>query len=91
MTIECIRCGQAREEIEGTPYGGALGKTLKTQVCNHCWKEWYAQSIKIINEYHISLRDQKGRDFLAKQMKIFFKMEPALEGDTLKLDDDSSR
>ncbi len=79
--VTCIRCGQTREEIEGTPYGGKIGQTLKEKVCNVCWKEWYEQSIKIINEYRVTLRDQKGRDFLATQMKIFFKLE-APSGET---------
>jgi len=80
--VTCIRCEETREEIEGTPYGGRIGQTLKEKVCNVCWQEWYEQSIKIINEYRISLRDQKGRDFLATQMKIFLKLEPAPEGET---------
>lgn len=75
VEINCTRCGQTREEIEGTPYGGNIGLTLKEKICNICWKEWYEQSIKIINEYRVSLRDQKGRDFLASQMKIFLKLE----------------
>ncbi|MFQ5588988.1 MAG: Fe(2+)-trafficking protein [Nitrospiria bacterium] len=79
--VSCTRCGQCREAIEGTPYGGKIGQTLKEKICNSCWQEWYAQSIKIINEYRVSLRDQKGRDFLATQMKIFLKLE-APEGET---------
>ncbi len=85
--VHCMRCGQTREEIEGTPYGGSIGKTLKEKICDVCWKEWYEQSIKIINEYRLSLRDQKGRDFLATQMKIFFKLEPGSEEEAVKLDD----
>lgn len=73
--VDCMRCGQRREAIEGVPYGGKIGETLKEKVCNQCWKEWYEHSIKLINEYRISLREPTGREFLATQMKIFFKME----------------
>jgi len=78
--IHCIRCGQTRAEIEGIPYGGKIGQELKEKVCNICWKLWYEESIKIINETKISLGDKSGRDFLSKQMKIFFKMEAPPEG-----------
>ncbi len=80
--VTCIRCEQTREAIKDNPYGGKIGLTLKEKICDPCWQEWYAQSIKIINEYRISLRDQKGRDELSKQMKIFLKLEPAPEGET---------
>lgn len=80
--VTCIRCEQTRGEIKDNPYGGDIGKTLKEKICDVCWQEWYAQSIKIINEYRVSLRDKKGRDFLATQMKIFLKLEPVPEGET---------
>jgi len=72
--VNCIRCGKRSEAIEGIPMGGKIGKEIKEKVCDPCWKEWYDHSIKLINEYRISLRDAKGREFLASQMKIFFKM-----------------
>ncbi|MFQ5597261.1 MAG: Fe(2+)-trafficking protein [Nitrospiria bacterium] len=77
--VDCIRCGQIREEIEGIPYGGKIGETLQQKICDVCWKEWYEQSIKLINEYRISLREPKGREFLAAQMKVFLKLEPPPE------------
>ncbi len=77
--VECIRCGQRGEAIEGVPYGGKIGVSIKEKVCDVCWKEWYEHSIKLINEYRISLRNAEGREFLASQMKIFFKMVPDVQ------------
>lgn len=74
--ILCVRCGLKREEIDELPYGGKIGKELQEKVCNTCWKEWYEQSIKLINEYRLSLREAKSREFLATQMKIFLKLMP---------------
>lgn len=82
--VECIRCGRRGEAIEGVPYGGKIGEEIKAKVCDNCWKEWYAHSIKLINEYRISLRNAEGREFLASQMKIFFKMMPASEGQMMQ-------
>ncbi|MBI3805856.1 MAG: Fe(2+)-trafficking protein [Nitrospirae bacterium] len=73
--VTCIRCGQTRGEIEGMPYGGKVGEELKAKVCNVCWKEWYDMSVKIINEYRLNLREPAAREFLATQMRIFFKMQ----------------
>jgi len=72
----CVRCGLKREEIEGLSMGGKLGRELQEKVCGLCWKAWYDQSVKLINEYHLSLRDAKSRAFIATQMKIFLKLIP---------------
>ncbi len=69
--VNCIRCHETREAIEGTSYGGKVGEMLKAEVCNVCWKEWYEQSVKLINEHRLNLREPAARDFLSTQMKIF--------------------
>jgi len=75
--VTCIRCHQTREAIEGASYGGKIGEEIKGKVCNICWKEWYEQSIKIINEYRLNLREASAREFLSTQMKIFLGLLPA--------------
>ncbi len=77
--VDCMRCGKRGAAIEGVPYGGKIGAMLKEKVCDPCWKEWYEHSIKLINEYRISLKNAEGREFLASQMKIFFKIEGGAE------------
>ncbi len=90
--VECIRCGKWGEAIDGVPPGGKIGAEVKAKVCNACWKEWYEHSIKLINEYRISLRNAEGREFLASQMKIFFKMTPPEENQvTLDFPEDPSQ
>jgi len=78
--VDCIRCKQRGPEIERVTYGGAIGAQLQATVCNRCWVAWYDQSIKIINEYRLNLRDAPARAFLSEQMKIFLGMIPAGEG-----------
>lgn len=85
--VTCIRCGQTRAEIEGMPYGGKVGVELKAKVCNVCWKEWYDMSVKIINEYRLNLREPTAREFLATQMRIFFKMQSPPPGDGIQIND----
>ena len=80
--VDCIRCKQRGSEIERVTYGGAIGAELKATICNNCWVAWYDQSVKIINEYRLNLRDAPARAFLSEQMKIFLGMIPAPEGPT---------
>ena len=80
--VDCIRCKKRGPEIERVTYGGEIGAQLQATVCNGCWVAWYEQSIKIINEYRLNLRDAPARAFLSTQMKIFLGMIPAPEGQT---------
>ncbi len=75
--VDCIRCLKTGGVIEQMSYGGKIGAALKEKVCNACWIEWYAQSIKVINEYRLNLREASDREVLSTQMKIFFRMLPA--------------
>ncbi len=80
--IPCIHCGKVAPEIEGVAYGGKLGEEIKKKICDPCWKEWMAQSTKIINEYRLNLREERAREFLKKQMRMFLNMpEPGSAGE----------
>jgi len=78
--VLCVRCGLKREAIESLSLGGRLGREVREKVCKDCWGAWYDQSVKLINEYRLSLRDAKAREFIAAQMKIFLKLVPPPEG-----------
>ncbi len=85
--VLCVRCKKTQGEIEGVPYGGKVGEALKKTVCNLCWKAWYDQSVKIINEYRLNLRDPSAREFLATQMKIFLGTPPSPSDQGIQLSD----
>jgi len=81
--VDCIRCHQKGNAIEGPFPAGKLWDTIRLQICNLCWKEWQAQSVKIINEYRLNLREPSAREVLSTQMKIFFNMAtPSSNGST---------
>lgn len=73
--IQCKRCGQTAPPSQGVAYKGALGDEIKTSICNNCWNEWMAQSVRIINELRLNLRDPYSRDLLTKQMKEFLNLQ----------------
>jgi Fe-S cluster biosynthesis and repair protein YggX len=34
---------------------GALGRRIHESICRPCWDEWFAMSIRVINEYRLNL------------------------------------
>lgn len=73
--VQCKKCGKTAEAAQGVAYGGALGDEIKNNICNQCWNEWMGQSIKIINELRLNLRDAYSRDMLVKYMKEFLNLQ----------------
>lgn len=73
--IQCRKCGKTGEASQNVAYGGQLGEQIKTTVCNQCWKEWMEQSVRIINELRLNLRDPYSREMLTKFMKEFLNLQ----------------
>lgn len=63
------------ESSQNVAYGGSLGDEIKSKICNNCWNEWLGQSVKIINELRLNLRDAYSRDMLKKYMKEFLNLQ----------------
>lgn len=72
--IKCVRCNQTADAITSAVYGGKLGEEIKQKVCQSCWNEWKAMSIKIINEYRLDLNDPNSDKLLTDQMRTFLNM-----------------
>ncbi len=77
--VKCVHCLQTREGITGYAYGGTLEAEIKSKICNECWKEWKAMSIKVINEYRLDLNDPNANKTLMENMRGFLNM-PDTEG-----------
>ncbi len=73
--IQCKRCGKTGPPSQNVAYGGKIGEEIKTTICNDCWSEWMAQSIKIINELRLNMRDQYSREMLGRHMKEFLNLQ----------------
>lgn len=69
--IQCTRCGKTGEAITSAVYGGKLGEEIKQKMCQNCWNEWKALSIKIINEYRLDLNDPNSDKVLEQQLQTF--------------------
>ena len=72
--IQCVTCGQSGEAITEPIFLGRLEAEVKAKVCKPCWKKWEGMRVMVINEYHINLGDESGRETLKKHMKAFLKL-----------------
>ncbi len=81
--VQCACCGQAGDPIAEPIFLGRLEAEVKSKVCFACWKKWEGMRVMVINEYHINLGDESGRDLLKNHMKAFLKLGGST--DTAKL------
>lgn len=72
--VDCTKCKANKDSITGMVYGGKLGEELKQKVCNDCWTEWKAFSIKLINEYRLDLNDPASDKMLDEQLRQFLNL-----------------
>jgi Fe-S cluster biosynthesis and repair protein YggX len=83
--ITCARCGQTRAGLERSPFPGAIGARVQSEICTECWGQWLKQQTMLINHYGLNLMDPQARGFLVKNMEAFlFKTGRAEEVDTSK-------
>lgn len=77
-TVHCVKLKQELPAIPFKPFPTEFGQFLLDNVSMQAWQMWLQESPRYINTYRLDLQSQEGRDFLEKQMKIFFGVE---EGD----------
>ncbi len=75
--ITCRRCGNA-----GTPppastvtWGGELGSVITREICSTCWAEWQDVSVKIVNEYRLSMANREHYALFVSQLRMFLGLE----------------
>lgn len=67
----CRRCGQANPPLDNAPFKNKLGESILETICQSCWKEWMAMSVKVINELRLNLMAQKDSDIYDQHLKEF--------------------
>jgi len=71
-TIFCVKLNQEAEGMNAPPFPGELGEKIFNQVSRQAWKMWLGHQTMLINEYRLSLIDQKAREFLRNEMQNYF-------------------
>ncbi len=72
--VQCVKCGKAGEPIGDPIFMGKLESEIKAKVCKPCWKQWENMRVMVINEYHVNLGDESGRELVKKQMLSFLNL-----------------
>jgi Fe-S cluster biosynthesis and repair protein YggX len=71
----CRRCGQPNPRLDEPPFLNDLGRRIENTICQPCWREWIAMSIKVINEYRLNLLSPQGNEIYETHMKEFLGLE----------------
>jgi Fe-S cluster biosynthesis and repair protein YggX len=80
-----VKCSKLGEELPGIPFKPfptEFGQKIFDNVSMRAWQMWLQESPRLINTYRLDLQTQEGRDFLEKQMSIFFGFEQGDLADT---------
>ena len=81
-TVKCIKLGEELPGIPFKPFPTPFGQELFDKVSMQAWQMWLQESPRYINTYRLDLQSAEGREFLEKQMKIFFGFEQGEMADT---------
>ncbi len=79
--IHCTRCDRDLEGFARSPLPGPMADELVANTCSHCFEDWMAQEVMIINEYKLDLSVPKSQEQLNLEMSRFLKLPSAPEGD----------
>ena len=73
MTLTCTRCGKPGDPppAHRVGFSGPDKERVLGGICAHCWKDWEATEIKVINEYRLNFMDPQHRATL-KQATLDF-------------------
>jgi len=74
-TPRIVHCKKLDQDLPGLafkPFPNEFGQLLYDHVSLQAWQMWIRESPRYINTYRLDLQSKEGRDFLEKQMRIFF-------------------
>ena len=67
----CRRCLKANLPLDEPPFSGELGTKIHETICQECWSEWMAMSIKVINELRLNPATPQGSKVYDDHMKEY--------------------
>lgn len=56
----CARCKKPNPRLDEPPFPTDLGRKVHATICQPCWREWFAMSIRVVNEYRLNLMSPEG-------------------------------
>lgn len=71
----CSRCKKPNPRMEEPPFPTELGKRIHETICQPCWQEWFAMSIRVVNEYRLDLMSPEASQVYDRCMCEFLGLE----------------
>lgn len=71
-TVQCVYLKKEAPGLSYAPYPGELGKRIYDNVSHQAFEMWKAHQTMLVNENRLNLADARARQYLAKQMELFF-------------------
>lgn len=70
--VKCVKLGVEAEGMAFPPVPGELGQRILKNVSAQAWQGWLQHQTMLINEYRLSLREPKAREYLMKELENYF-------------------
>ena len=80
-----VFCKKLNKDAPGMPFkpfNTELGQLIYDHVSMEAWQMWLRESPRYMNTYRVDPMSKDGREFMEKQMKIFFGFEQGDQADT---------
>ena len=71
-TVNCVYLKKEAEGLDYLPYPGELGKRIYENVSKEAFEMWKRHQTMLVNENRLNLADARARQYLARQMELFF-------------------
>ncbi len=71
-TIDCTKLKKTLPGLAKAPFPGPLGEKIYEQISQEAWRMWLSHQTMLINEYRLSLIEPSAREFLHKEMELYF-------------------
>jgi Fe-S cluster biosynthesis and repair protein YggX len=72
----CTRCGKANPPLDEPPFPNELGRNVQRGICEDCWRQWVALSVRIVNEYRLDLMRPEASAAYDRHMCDFLGIDP---------------
>jgi Fe-S cluster biosynthesis and repair protein YggX len=79
-TVRCSRCQQEGAALAANPFRTSqalrsLGELVQRRVCAKCYRAWLDNSVKLINDGKLELRDDRSQHVWITQMRAFLNLD----------------
>ena len=70
--VNCVYLKREAPGLTFAPYPGELGKRIYDNVSQEAFEMWKRHQTMLVNENRLNLADARARQYLARQMELFF-------------------